>query len=237
MSGGLEVAAANSNAKNWWTYPRVDNFGTKDPAGDYWKPDSNIQIPGLYPIVNLLPGIVTNVQQTSWGQTVVTVKLDSAINSLATHEFYEHMSAAGVNVGEHLAAGQLVGYNNPSGAVPLGYGFFPGDVYGSGTGWTTLQQDLAPGGAGLLNPTAILNAAANGQPFPTSNSVAIANGASGVVDWSWLTNSPLWQWIQDPVRVLKMVVGLMLIGLAIYLLAAPEANQFVKKYSKYLAFA
>lgn len=224
-------------SESWWAYPRVDNFGTKDPQGDYWKPDSNIQIPGLFPVVAILPGTVSSVEQTSWGQTVVTIKLDTPINSLATHDFYEHMSTAKVKVGDHVTTGQLIGLNNPSGAVPLGFGFYSGDVFGSGAAWETLQNDLAPGGAGLLSPVPLLNAAKQGLPLPQGNTVTVVDSPNGLIDWSWLTNSPLWDWIQDPVRILKMTVGIMLIGLAIYLLAAPEANQAIKKYGKYLAFA
>lgn len=143
----------------WWTFPRIDNFGTIDPAGPYWKPDSNIQLPGFYPITALLSGTVTNVQQTNWGQTVVTVALDQPLNSEATHTFYEHMSSSSVSVGQHVNAGDLIGYNNPAGQVPLGFGLYSGDVYGSGSAWTQLQSDLAPGGPGLLNPVNLLNAA------------------------------------------------------------------------------
>ena len=148
----------------WYTYPRIDNFGTIDPAGDYWKPDSNIQLPGNYPITALMSGTVTAVQGTNvpWGSGV-TIKLDSPLNSLATHTFYIHMSSVNVSVGQHVSAGQLIGYNNPAGAVPLGFGLYSGDVYGMGPAWQTLQSDLAPGGAGLLNPVALLNAAAAGN--------------------------------------------------------------------------
>ncbi len=161
--------------QEWWTFPRIDNFGTIDPAGPYWKPDTNVQLPGNYPITALLPGTVTSVQQTSWGQNVVTIKLDKPVNSLATHTFYEHMSSSKVSLGQHVRAGDLVGYNNPKGAVPLGFGLYSGDVYGSGPSWQVLQDDLKPGGKGLLNPTSLLNKFAGsagstsktGQPLPT----------------------------------------------------------------------
>lgn len=149
----------------WWTYPRIDNFGTIDPAGPYYKPDSNIQLPGGYPIVAILPGTVTSVQATSYGQNMVTVKLDTPLNSLATHTFYEHMSASTVTVGQHLSAGDLLGYNNPLGGVPLGFGLYNGDVYGSGPAWNQLQSDLAPGGAGLLNPVKLLNGFAKSDTY------------------------------------------------------------------------
>lgn len=151
-------------AKPWYQYPRVDNFGQKDPQGNYWKPDSNVQCPPGCPITALLPGVVSSVQRTGYGQTVVTIKLNSPINRLATHTFYEHMHDASVGKGQKVNAGDLIGHNNLSGeGAPLGFGLYSGDVYGSGTAWTVLQQDLAPGGAGLLNPTQLLDAAANGS--------------------------------------------------------------------------
>lgn len=150
-------------ANPWWTYPRIDNFGTTDPQGNYWKPDSNIQLPGSYPVTALLPGTVTGVQQTSWGQVVVTIKLDVPLNMLATHTFYEHMGSASVGVGQHVNQGDLIGYNNPQGLAPLGFGLYPGDAFGSGPGWNQLQSDLAPGGSGWLNPVNLLNAAQGGN--------------------------------------------------------------------------
>lgn len=223
----------------WWFFKRIDNFGMRDPAGPYWKPDTNVQIPGLYPVVNLLPGVVTNIRQTSWGQTVVTVKLDSPINGLATHEYYEHMSSAAVSVGQHLGTGDPVGTNNPSGSVPLGYGLYSGDVYGSGSAWDVLQKDLAPGGAGLLNPTKIIDAAKNGSiggitefglPIPGLSFNDSSSSSSGnPLDFSWLTNSPLWQWASNPARVAKMVAGIMLIGISLYLLGTSEPEKIISR--------
>lgn len=165
----------------WYTFPRIDNFGQLDPQGPYWKPDSNIQLPGFYPVTALLGGTITSLQQTGFGQDVVTLKLDQPLNQEATHTFYEHLSsfAPGEVVGEHVNAGQLIGYNNPPGQVPLGFGLYSGDVYGSGSAWTQLQQDLAPGGAGLLNPTQLLNNAQSGQPMTsTLNNISSSSNSS-----------------------------------------------------------
>jgi hypothetical protein len=215
--------ASNSTDTPWWTFPRIDDFGTIDPAGPYWKPDSNIQIPPYYPVVNLLPGTVTSEQITPWGQHVVTVKLDSPINNLATHEFYEHMSSDDVQVGEHLAQGDLVGYNN-AGAPPLGYGFYSGDVYGSGSAWTVLQNDLAPGGAGLLNPTSLLN-----QYAQSWNGVYISNTTpttpttpSTPIDM--LGKLPIWG-----SKIGLFVVALLLVLFGGYMLFKHQVDNVVKK--------
>lgn len=160
-----------------WNAPRIDDFGTIDPQpGGYWKPDSNILLPGYTPVTAMLPGTVTSLQTTSWGQSVITIRLDVPLNAKATHTFYEHLSSwdKSINIGTHVKGGQLIGFNNPSGMVSLGFGLYSGDVYGSGTAWNILQQDLAPGGSGLLNPVKLLNAAKNG----TLSSIGVYLGNS-----------------------------------------------------------
>lgn len=217
-----------SSQAPWYTFPRIDNFGTIDPAGPYWKPDSNIQLPGNYPVTALLPGTVTSIQTTSWGQHVVTIKLDSALNSLATHTFYEHLSssAPGLAIGQHVTAGQLIGYNNPSGAVPLGFGLYSGDVYGSGSAWTTLQQDLAPGGAGLLNPTSLLN---NGSTLLSTN-VGSLNIPG--LDLSGLTNgltSGLNTFFE---KAALFTLALVFVGFGLYLTFQKQVDQAGKTAAK-----
>lgn len=183
-----------------------------DPAGPYWKPDTNVQVPGYYPIAAILPGTVTSVQQTGWGQTVVTVKLDNALNSLATHTFYEHMSSANVQVGQRVTQGTLIGYNNPSGAVPLGFGLYSGDVYGSGSAWTALQNDLKPGGAGLLNPVSLINQVKAGKT-PTTGSTTNASTGNPLLD-SVLPNVK--QWAEYAaifiLAILLIIIGFVLLG-------------------------
>lgn len=215
----------------WYTFPRIDNFGQIDPEGPYYKPDSNIQIPGGYPVTALLPGTVTAVAWTSWGQTVVTVALDSPLNSLATHTFYEHMSSATVRMGQHVSFGDLLGYNNPAGQVPLGFGLYSGDVYGSGSAWTTLQNDLKPGGAGLLNPVSLLDAFASGKGVGGYTG-PVTLGASTTVTPP--TGNPLGlpqgltDWIGNPVRLFKLLGGILLIALGIILMIAPDTLDIAK---------
>jgi hypothetical protein len=235
--------ATGASLAPWYTYPRIDNFGMQDPAGPFWKPDSNVQVPGYYPITALLPGTVTSVQWTGFGQEVVTVKLDSPLNALATHTFYEHMSSASVNVGQHLNAGDLLGHNNPGGQVPLGFGLYSGDVYGSGSAWSVLQNDLCPGCANLLNPVKLLDAAKSGAPLPTGTGT-VTGSTVGFDPLAPLTNllkqlGGLWAWLSNPLRLVKMTVGIMLIVLALYLLIVPEESnkviQFVKAHPEVLA--
>jgi murein DD-endopeptidase MepM/ murein hydrolase activator NlpD len=208
----------------WYTYPRIDNFGQTDPEGDYYKPDSNIITPYGYPVTALLSGVVTNVQYTSWGQTIVTIKLDNPLNSLATHIFYEHMHDASVKAGDAVTAGQLVGHANYAGeGANLGFGLYSGDVYGSGPAWSQLQSDLAPGGAGLLNPVTILNEAKAGQPITTQT---LAFGISNPLDW-FNQFTALAAWIGNPLRMAKLVVGALLVAISLLMLVAPTVEKTV----------
>lgn len=232
------------NLLSWVNAPRIDNFGTLDPLCSktpnkcYWKPDTNIQIPGYTPIGAILPGTITSVQQTGFGQTVVTVKLDNPLNSLATHTFYEHMSSAAVHVGEHVSQGQLIGYNNPPGQVPLGFGLYSGDVYGSGTAWATLQNDLKPGGAGLLNPVGLINDIKSGKtPAGTGTSVGGSSGTSstGGVDVGSSIMSALGLPTAADVQSFAQRMGLifvggmlLLIGLGVLFLRSDVGKESVK---------
>jgi hypothetical protein len=138
----------------------------------------------LFPITALDPGIVTSLQHTDFGQAVITIRLDKPYNTLAKYEFYEHLSRwdPSIKIGEHVDAGQLIGYNNPTGQVPLGFGFYSGPVYGSGPAWQELQNDLKPGGANKLNPVARLNAAAGGGETNNQNTFAAnANNTANTI--------------------------------------------------------
>jgi murein DD-endopeptidase MepM/ murein hydrolase activator NlpD len=212
----------------WYTYPRIDNFGQIDPEGNYYKPDSNVITPYGYPITALLSGVVTNVQYTSWGQTVVTVKLDNPLNSLATHTVYQHMHDASVKAGDVVTAGQLLGHANYAGeGANLGFGLYSGDVYGSGPAWSQLQSDLAPGGAGLLNPVNILNEAKAGQPITAQGGYqTLAFGISNPLDW-FNQFTALAAWIGNPLRVVKLVVGALLVAISLLMLVAPSVEKTV----------
>lgn len=157
---GLDNMATQSGGAPWYMYPRVDNIGSPDPFGGFAKPDSNIQLPAGYPVTALLAGTVTSVDSSSpWG-CAVTVKLDSPINSLATHTAYLHMGGINVTQGQHVNVGDLVGTNGGSNAcgtqkVPLGFALYSGDAYGYGNAWNTLMANVK----GALNPVPVLNTA------------------------------------------------------------------------------
>lgn len=148
----------------WWTFPRVDNMGTPDAYGGFPKPDSNIQVPTDYPIIALLPGVVSGTNVTDgWGASI-TIKLDKALNVLADHTSYIHLRAdLQVRVGQHVTPGQLIAYNGSAHAagnqkVPLGFALYHGSSYGH----DGFQYMTYTNVTGLLNPVPLLNSARAG---------------------------------------------------------------------------
>lgn len=213
-----------SNAP-WWSsqFSRVDGLGGYEPESPprgspdfYVKPDTNIQLPPGYPIVAISPGTVTNVRQTSWGQTVVTIRLDSQINDLATHQAYQHMSSATVTKDQHVNQGDLIGYNN-EGSPPLGFSFYSGDVYGNDPGWELLQNDLtAHGNNGRLSPVAFLDSMAGITPSSSNGTTSgTTSGGTGFNALSFLQNLP------GGLQAVPVIMGLLIvaaIGLGTFLI-------------------
>lgn len=225
--------------KAWYEYPRIDAYGSPDPFGGFPKPDSNIQVPDGYAITALLPGTVTGINapdgsMPAWG-AVVTIKLDTPINSIATHTAYLHLAsiAPGITKGAHVAAGDLVGYSGGSRAagtqkVPVGFALYAGDYYGYGPEWSKYLGNAA------LNMTSLLDQAAAGKlNIPATPGTATPAAAGGMIDitnmipglsdiFGWLSSlQPLWEWLGNPLRVLKLIVGIMCIFASVFLLITP----------------
>lgn len=165
----------------WYTFPRIDNLGGVEPFGGFPKPDSNIQLPTRYPVTALASGIVTAIDggNVAWGG-VVTIKLDSPINSMATHMAYLHLASETVTLGQHVSQGQLIGLNGGSAAqgtqkVPLGFALYAGDHYGFGSEWSLMTRANLNGGP--LDPVPLLNAAAGGK-LPSGSPIDILSGLS-----------------------------------------------------------
>lgn len=156
----------------WYDYAIVQKTdGGIDREGNYYQPDANIAAPWEMPIVAIKSGVITSVQVTDWGQTVITQKFDVPLNSLATHMFFEHLSSSSVSIGQRVKPGDVLGKNGTAGVgILLGVGLYSGDVYGSGQAWQVLQNDLKPGGSHLLDPTGLIESLRNGTPIvPNSN--------------------------------------------------------------------
>jgi hypothetical protein len=153
--------------------------------------------------------------------------------------------APGLSIGSHVAAGQLIGYNGGSSAagaqkVPLGFALYPGDYYGYGSEWSKI-------GDPLLNMTSLLDAAANGRlnlagaTIPGNGAIAGVTDATSLIPglsdiFNWFSQMQgLWNWLQNPTRLIKLLVGVGLVMASVLLLVAPEAEKIASK-AKFLAF-
>jgi hypothetical protein len=125
------------------------------------------------PITAPLAGVVTGINAPdgslpAWG-AVVTYKLTTPYNSVATHIAFLHLSsiAAGIKVGSTVSVGTVLGTGgsgpNAAGSqkAALGFAFYNGDYYGYGPTWA--QYD----GSAALNPTAFLDSLKNSPPVTT----------------------------------------------------------------------
>ena len=204
--------------KPWYQYPIISTFGKLDAesnqfgSGAYWQPDANLNVPRGYAITSLYDGTVSSVQKTAWGQTVVTVKMSQPLNTLATHYYVEHLGDATVTQGEHVNPGQLIGHTSSDPTVArVGFGFYPGDVYGSGPEWQALQNDLKPGGAGLLNPTAQLNMFSQSPTLPT----ALQTTPGTCAAWDIAC---IWNNLSSGFAHIGLVIGFFLLGLVLIII-------------------
>ena len=157
----------------WYDFNRIDNLGGVEPFGGFPKPDSNIQLPAMYPITALLSGVVTAIDTASQWGTSITIRLTNPVNDLATHTAYLHLAgiAPGVHVGSQINAGQLIAFNGGASAtgsqkVPLGFALYSGDSYGYGDAWGNMTKYNLQH---KLSPVALLDSFKNGTSMPSNS--------------------------------------------------------------------
>ncbi len=170
-------------ANPWYTYPRIDNYGGVEPYGGFAKPDSNILVPDGTPITSPALGVVSGLNAPdgslpAWG-AVVTIKMITPYNSVATHIAFLHLTtiASGLHVGSQVSVGTVIGTagSGPSAAgsqkAALGFAFYNGDYYGYGPSWA---QYL---GSAQLNPVPYLESLKSGKviiPPPVTGGGGVA---------------------------------------------------------------
>ena len=222
-------------SKPWYQYPYARDYGGVEPFSPVGNPspkaDLNFQLPAGYPILNILPGTVTGIDapdgsMPAWG-SVVTIKLDTPLNIVATHEAYLHLyqPAPNLKVGQHLGPGDLVGYNGGSAAagtqkVPLGFALFNGDYYGYGPSWS---QYL---GSPQLDPTQLIDQYSSGQKsVPNTTPSMSSASAAGLPNWL----APLQAFLTSgAIRVALFAVGLIFIIIGFLILIHPNPEELVK---------
>jgi hypothetical protein len=196
-SGNVGLTILNQYAHAWWHANNINNWGQyPDPQGNYPKPDINFILPANTPLPAILPGTVSGINSPS-GQipsygAVVTVKLDTPINDIATHYAYLHLTRVqdGLRVGQHVNIGDNLGYaggNITAGSAPaaMGFALYPGDYYGFGSYWTQYIQTKNNVPDQRLNPTALINDITGGKTtdYLSNNGPASVggNGLSGLI--------------------------------------------------------
>lgn len=152
---------------NWFNlYFDPTQFGSyPDREGKFPNPDVNFSAPKGTAFTAPVSGTITGIDTTSaWGP-VITVQMDSAYNSVATHFAFLHLTSipSNLSVGEHVAAGTILGYGggglSNSGALP-GFALTASNQYGYGNGWSdnVIGTWINP----LLNPNNFLNSLRSG---------------------------------------------------------------------------
>lgn len=219
----------------WWQYPS-DAPGTsygqvQDPAcqgqpGCYLKPDVNIQVPSGTAITSLLSGTVTSVRDQGWndGGLSVVVKSDNPINSLATHTAYNFLGSSNVQVGQHVAAGQQLGTAGSPYNIFFALALTTDDIWGNG------GFHYNATGNPQLDPHQLLSAASSGN-IGALQLGGIQQGVAqqGTQQQGSVNLGGLTAWITNPIRVIKMMVGILLIGIALVLLVVPDTQATIKK--------
>jgi Peptidase family M23 len=151
----------------WTDYPILSNYGYyPDPYGPYPKPDANIECPPGTSVTALGDGTVSGVQQPSYmnGEWSVTVRLDTPINYLATHEAYNFLGSVNVQTGDSVNTGEEIG---KSGHLFAAFALTNDEIYGTDT---FLKYDGNP----LLDPGLVLDNAKS----PMTGDTATASSAS-----------------------------------------------------------
>jgi len=238
MAGGSGGVNPGYQGPAWYTYPYIANIGTPDPYGGFPKPDVNVAAPSGTPITALLPGTVSGVNSIGGAippyGAVVTIKLQTPINSLATHTAYLHLRSVAPNItpGTFVNSGDIIGYSggtSPAGSQPAypGFALYNGDYYGQGSAWNLMTQQNV---TGPLNPLPILQGQAAGTLNPANPSQPAPNIVQAVgqsVQQAWLSSvEPLIVNYSEHIAI--FILALLMIGAGLYLLAGPEIAQGVK---------
>lgn len=186
------------------------------------------------PIGSPWSGTVTNITTGGWGQEV-DFRLDNPIGGQPQASIV-HFDTVQVQVGQHVNPGDLLGQSGGQ----LGYGVHPAvEPFSSGP---HVEVDLwsgTPWQSSSIDPTPYVKSWGQqvlaGQPLSdnTTGSVATPLDSGGLyipgVSDFFGNLKGLVQWIANPRRMLKMLLGVSLMGAAIYMTVKQEAPSLLGK--------
>ena len=132
------------------------------------------------------------------------------------------------NCNQYVQKGQKIGVIGPFNEIEMGFNSLWGGVWGTGHP-----------GPWVRDPRPWLSALVSGNPTPytgtgTTGAGGIPNplAALASVNSFFQSLSPALAWLSSPIRIIKMITGLVLIGVALYLLTVPEAATKAAKFIK-----
>lgn len=178
-------------SNGWWNFNRYDHLGEPDKYGGFPKPDTNILTPDNYPVANILNGVVSGINSPNGSipdyGAVVTIKLDKALNSLATHIAFLHLADVTVRLGQRVQVGDIIGHAGGNAAAgsqkaALGFALYHGNYYGY-DGWEYMTYDNV---TNKLNPVPLLDSIASGDQlsdFNLNSSFSLGNTSSVIKEF------------------------------------------------------
>lgn len=236
------------SSQPWYTYPS-DAPGSSygqiiDPLGNYLKPDVNFRVPSGTPITALSGGVVTSVSDLGGccGGLSVTVKMNTPLNSLATHTSYNFLGSTSVQPGQSISYGQQIGTAGSSYGINQALALTSDNVWGNGT----FNQNAQ--GNPLLDPHLLLASLGSSASAPSSSSSS-SSSSGGILGFnffaplinfvqsaiitpiqSFFSNvftgaQAILSWVSNPVRIIKMVGGVACLGVAGIMFISPTMSR------------
>jgi murein DD-endopeptidase MepM/ murein hydrolase activator NlpD len=226
--------AAWYTTQDWNNYREIYSGITYPVNGD------DIPVPFHTPITAIFGGVISNEYVDASGATAI-IKADNPSDLKGVpYYYYAHLDTFNVSTGQHVNPGDVIGLSGgqlSGGQHPASKQFSTGPhimIGESKTGTIPYTlQDLTPD----LNPEWMLQYAKQ-QNIPTntntfgSNILLNSSGQTPDALGNFLTSiQDLIKWISNPIRIIKLIFGIVLIGEALMLMGNPDlkiADQLAK---------
>lgn len=223
----------------WFTNPNVYMYGRWD-AGTWEEGGVDLSSPGGTPVYALADGPIQgagyfwhsgNVYAPNSGPPgygVVTQRVD--VPGYGQQDlYYQHIDInpnianCQGNCTQYLHKGDLIGYIHPGvNMLEMGFNANWGGIWGTNHPgpWA---NDPRPMLAALLSTGVPANL--GGQPTTSLNGIPGSGGGLGLPQ-------QIMDWLDNPQRLFKLIGGIMLVGLAVYMLINPDATQDAMSFIK-----
>jgi hypothetical protein len=124
-----------------------------------------------------------------------------------------------------IQAGQQIGTVGSVGETEVGFN--------AGAAWGPLYGPSNIPGPWIDKPenwiAALMNQSSTSTGLDSTSTTGSGAPIIGpLIDWLNTTLGPTLDWFSNPTRILKLVVGVLLVGVALFMLVAPEGEKVVK---------